>query len=155
MCFLHPRILHPLLSFYLQRSLTGGSWLGPACRAQADSPSVFTGVLSLFKCSVIPCVCIQLLNTVALFHWFHLLLVFLPLFPAFLPSFGWSSFYYFIVSLLLPDKSLFLKKFILFIFGDKEGKEKEKERHIHVWLPLARPLPGTRSSTQACALTGK
>ena len=44
----------------------------------------------------------------------------------------------------------------LFIFREKgrEGKEKERERNINVWLPLARPLLGTWPATQACALTG-
>ena len=32
------------------------------------------------------------------------------------------------------------------------GNEKEKERNINVWLPLAHPLLGTWLTTQACAL---
>ena len=32
--------------------------------------------------------------------------------------------------------------------------EKERERIIHVWLPLTHPLLGTWPATQACALTG-
>ena len=32
--------------------------------------------------------------------------------------------------------------------------EKERERNISVWLPLAHPLLGTWPTTQACALTG-
>ena len=35
-----------------------------------------------------------------------------------------------------------------------EGREKERERNINVWLPLARPQLGTWPTTQACALTG-
>ena len=35
-----------------------------------------------------------------------------------------------------------------------EGKEKERERNITVWLPLMHPLLGTWPATQACALTG-
>ena len=35
-----------------------------------------------------------------------------------------------------------------------EGKEKEKERSINVWLPLEHPLLGTQPTTQAYALTG-
>ena len=35
-----------------------------------------------------------------------------------------------------------------------EGREKERERYIDVWLPLTRPLLGTWPTTQACALTG-
>ena len=48
-----------------------------------------------------------------------------------------------------------LKKKILFIFIDRrEGKEKERERNINVWLLLGCPLLGTWPATQACALTG-
>ena len=44
---------------------------------------------------------------------------------------------------------------ILFIyFREGEGREKERERNIKVWLPLAHPLLGTWPATQACALTG-
>ena len=35
-----------------------------------------------------------------------------------------------------------------------EGKEKERERNINVWLPLMCPLLGTWPATQTCALTG-
>ena len=35
-----------------------------------------------------------------------------------------------------------------------EGREKERERNIDVWLPLTRSLLGTWPTTQACALTG-
>ena len=41
----------------------------------------------------------------------------------------------------------------LFIFRER-GRERDRERHINVWLPLARPLLGTWPATQACALTG-
>ena len=50
-----------------------------------------------------------------------------------------------------------LLKKILFIYLFLEGedrKEKERERNFNVWLPLAHPLLGTWSATQACALTG-
>ena len=36
----------------------------------------------------------------------------------------------------------------------REGKEKERERNINVWLPFMQPLLGTWPATQACALTG-
>ena len=42
----------------------------------------------------------------------------------------------------------------MFIFREGEGREKERERHINVWLPLTCSLPGTWPATQACALTG-
>ena len=35
-----------------------------------------------------------------------------------------------------------------------EVREKERERNINVWLPLACPQLGTWPATQACALTG-
>ena len=35
-----------------------------------------------------------------------------------------------------------------------EGKEKERETNINVWLPLPHPLLGAWPATQACALTG-
>ena len=35
-----------------------------------------------------------------------------------------------------------------------EGREKERERNINVWLPLAHPLLGTWPATQAYTLTG-
>ena len=49
---------------------------------------------------------------------------------------------------LTPRKVFFcIFKNILFIFIDRgEGREKEEERNINVWLPLMQP--------QACALTG-
>ena len=45
---------------------------------------------------------------------------------------------------------LFFKDFIyLFLERKREG---EREGSISVWLPLERPLLGTRPITQACAL---
>ena len=43
----------------------------------------------------------------------------------------------------------FLKYFIYLFLERGEGREKERERNINVWLPLAHPL----LRTQACALT--
>ena len=46
----------------------------------------------------------------------------------------------------------FLKDFIyLFLERGRDG-EREGERHINVWLPLAHPQLGTWPATQACAL---
>ena len=39
------------------------------------------------------------------------------------------------------NKSSFFKRFYLFL-GREEGKEKERERNINVWLPLADPTTG-------------
>ena len=44
--------------------------------------------------------------------------------------------------------------FIYLLSERGEGREKERERNSHVWLPLSRPLLGTWPATQACALTG-
>ena len=42
----------------------------------------------------------------------------------------------------------------MYLFFDRgEGREKEREKNINVWLPLAHPLLGTGPTTQACALT--
>ena len=47
----------------------------------------------------------------------------------------------------------FLKRFIDLFLDRGEGREKERERNINVWLPLERPLLGAWPATQACALT--
>ena len=47
----------------------------------------------------------------------------------------------------------FLKRFYLFLERE-EGREKEKERNINMWLPLTCPTLGTWPATQACVLTG-
>ena len=44
---------------------------------------------------------------------------------------------------------------MLFIYFERgEGREKERERNINVWLPLTCPLLGTWPTTQACVLSG-
>ena len=48
----------------------------------------------------------------------------------------------------------FLKYFIYLFLEREEGREKERERNINVWLPLTWPPLGTWPATQACALTG-
>ena len=48
----------------------------------------------------------------------------------------------------------FFKDFIYLFLERGEGRQKERDRNINVWLPLARPLLGTSPATQACALTG-
>ena len=45
------------------------------------------------------------------------------------------------------------KRFYLFL-DRGERWEKERERNINVWLPLAHPLLGTWPTTKASALTG-
>ena len=50
---------------------------------------------------------------------------------------------------------LLLKKDRIYLFLESgEGREKEREGNINVWLPLVRPQQGTWPPTQACALTG-
>ena len=51
-------------------------------------------------------------------------------------------YYYFLV-----------KDFLFYLFLDR-GREEERERNIHLWLPLMSPLLGTWPTAQACALTG-
>ena len=46
------------------------------------------------------------------------------------------------------------KIFIYLFLETGEGREKERETNITVWLPLARPQLRTWPVTQACALTG-
>ena len=47
------------------------------------------------------------------------------------------------------------KKDIIYIFLERgEGKKKERDRNINMWLPLAHPLLRTWPIIQACALTG-
>ena len=62
--------------------------------------------------------------------------------------------YYFIVNERMTYFILFFKDFIYLFLERGEGREKERERNINVWLPLARPLLGTWPATQECALTG-
>ena len=50
--------------------------------------------------------------------------------------------------------SFFKRRFYLFIFRQRGGREEERERNIDVWLPLMRPLLGTWPTTQACVRTG-
>ena len=54
----------------------------------------------------------------------------------------------------LPEHLNFLKKRMHLFLERGEGREKETERSISVWLPLSRPLLGTWPTTQAHALTG-
>ena len=49
---------------------------------------------------------------------------------------------------------MFLKYFTYLLLERGKGKEKEKEKNIQVRLPIKRPLLGTGSATQACAVTG-
>ena len=42
----------------------------------------------------------------------------------------------------------------IYLSPDGEGREKEKERNITVWLPLVRPPLGSHRQPQACAPTG-
>ena len=48
----------------------------------------------------------------------------------------------------------FLKDFIYLFLEREEGREKERERNVNVWLPLTWPPLGTWPATQECALTG-
>ena len=54
----------------------------------------------------------------------------------------------------IPDAEFKKILFIYLFLERREGKQKERERNISVWLPLTRPLLGTWPTTQACALPG-
>ena len=62
--------------------------------------------------------------------------------------------------LIIPDDrgktlaSFFFKDFIYLFLESWEGREKEKERNINVWLPLPYSLLESWPATQTCALTG-
>ena len=46
-------------------------------------------------------------------------------------------------------------KYFIYLFLDRrEGKEKERERNINVWLPVVRRLLRICPATQTCALSG-
>ena len=47
---------------------------------------------------------------------------------------------------------IFKKDLFIYFLEREEGREKERERNINVWLPLMRPTLGTLPATQACAL---
>ena len=49
---------------------------------------------------------------------------------------------------------LFFFIFYLFTFRERRKEGEREGENINVWLPLERPQPGTRPTTQACALTG-
>ena len=67
------------------------------------------------------------------------MLYFLILLPNLIPRF-----------VILKKKT---KRFYLFL-DIGEGREREWERNISVWLSLVHPQLGTWPATQACALTG-
>ena len=48
----------------------------------------------------------------------------------------------------------FLKDFIYLFLDRGEGREKERERNINVWFPVAHLLLGAWPTTQGWALTG-
>ena len=50
--------------------------------------------------------------------------------------------------------TLFFLNFIYLFLERRERREKEREKNINVWLPLACPLLGTWPTIQTCALTG-
>ena len=52
--------------------------------------------------------------------------------------------------LLLSGLNIIIFKDFIYLFLERgEGREKERERYINVWLPLAHPLLGTWPTTQA------
>ena len=60
---------------------------------------------------------------------------------------------------ITPDEIIvwvddFFKRSYLFIYDRGEGREKERERKINVWLPLMCPPLGSWPAAQVCVLTG-
>ena len=62
---------------------------------------------------------------------------------------------------LLPNSNpeyngafLFFKDFTYLFTERGEGRKKQRERNINVWVSLMRPLLGAWPTTQACAPTG-
>ena len=51
------------------------------------------------------------------------------------------------VTSTLQNEFVFLKDFIYLFLDTGEGREKERERNINVWLPLVCPLLGTLPAT--------
>ena len=54
--------------------------------------------------------------------------------------------------LLREDRIFYFLRFYLCILERGQGREKERERNIIVWLPLARLQPETQPTTSAHAL---
>ena len=52
--------------------------------------------------------------------------------------------------MILLTLAHFLKRFYVFILEKREGREKEKERNINVWLPLTHPILGTCHNPGIC-----
>ena len=74
-------------------------------------------------------------------------------------GFSTHLYYHFLTSILVLLKSIFsisynfFKDFIYLYLEREEGREKEREKNINVWLLLTWPPLGTWPATQACALT--
>ena len=56
-----------------------------------------------------------------------------------------------LITILLFSFFFFLRFYLL--ISRQRGREGERDRNIHVWLPLMYPLLGTWPATQACTLT--
>ena len=55
---------------------------------------------------------------------------------------------------VVTNGSIILKGFIYLFLERGEGREKERDRNINVWLPLEYPIPGAWPAALACVLTG-
>ena len=103
--------------------------------------------LSLF-CSVLYYISRSILGKSTCFHSMNIYL------------FLYLGFLYFLLALFLVFivwvlPICFFRLLFIYLFVERgEGREKERERNMDVWLPLARPLLGTWPTSQACALTG-
>ena len=58
-------------------------------------------------------------------------------------------------SIIYNSQDIYLFKDFIYLSLDRgEGRKKDRERNINVWLPFTCPQLGTWPTTQACALTG-
>ena len=65
-----------------------------------------------------------------------------------------NYFYVLLFSTSFPNSTSFFFLDFTYLFVERgDGREKERERNISVWLPLIRPLLETGTAMQACALT--
>ena len=64
-----------------------------------------------------------------------------------------NYFYVLLFSTSFPNSTSFFLDFTYLFVERGDGREKERERNISVWLPLIRPLLETGTAMQACALT--
>ena len=56
--------------------------------------------------------------------------------------------FFYIKNFLMKRSLYFFQRFYLFIYKEREGRKKERERNVNVWLPLTCSPLGTWPTTQ-------